>query len=48
MKVSCVFNVYVDGEYENCEITPYSTPPDLPDVMRTQDGATATGVSGKE
>lgn len=27
----------LDGEYENFDITPYSTPPDLPDVMRTPD-----------
>ena len=32
-----LFFHYLDGEYENFDITPYSTPPDLPDVMRTPD-----------
>lgn len=27
----------VNGEFEDLEITPYSSPPDLPDVMKTQE-----------
>ena len=36
----------VDGEFEDFEITSYSTPPELPDVMKTLDGSSAT--AGKE
>lgn len=28
-----------NGEFEELEITPYSSPPDLPDVMKNQDAA---------
>lgn len=28
-----------NGEFEELEITPYSSPPDLPDVMKTQEAA---------
>lgn len=28
-----------NGEFEDLEITPYSSPPDLPDVMKNQDAA---------
>lgn len=28
-----------NGEFEPLEITPYSSPPDLPDVMKNQDSA---------
>ena len=27
----------VDGEFEGLEVTPLSSPPELPDVMKTQD-----------
>lgn len=27
------------GEFEELEIAPYSSPPDLPDVMKNQDSA---------
>lgn len=30
---------YDNGVFEELEITPYSSPPDLPDVMKTQDSA---------
>lgn len=28
-----------NGEFEDLEITPYSSPPDLPDVMKNQEAA---------
>lgn len=28
-----------NGEFEELELTPYSQPPDLPDVMKSQDAA---------
>jgi len=30
-----------DGKFENLDITPLSTPPELPDVMKSQDGASS-------
>ena len=29
-----------ENEFEEFEITPYSVPPELPDVMKAQDGPT--------
>lgn len=34
--------IRVDGEFEQLELTPYSAPPDLPDVMKNQDTANGT------
>uniref|UniRef100_A0A336MEB3 Elongin-B n=1 Tax=Culicoides sonorensis TaxID=179676 RepID=A0A336MEB3_CULSO len=34
--------VRVDGEFEPLELTPYSSPPDLPDVMKNQEAANGT------
>ena len=36
----------IDGDFEDFDITPYTNPPELPDLMRVSDGATPTG--GKE
>uniref|UniRef100_U5ETG7 Elongin-B n=1 Tax=Corethrella appendiculata TaxID=1370023 RepID=U5ETG7_9DIPT len=33
-------SVRVDGDFEQLELTPYSLPPDLPDVMKNQDTTT--------
>ena len=32
-----IFTTISDGEYEALEITPLSSPPELPDVMKPQD-----------
>lgn len=34
--------VRVEGDFEQLELTPYSSPPDLPDVMKTQETANGT------
>jgi elongin-B len=31
--------VRIDGDFEPLELTPYSSPPDLPDVMKNQEAA---------
>lgn len=36
-----LFVVCVDGEFEQLEITPLSSPPELPDVMKQQDSTSA-------
>jgi len=41
------FTLIVDGEFEPLEITPYSTPPELPDVMKSQDQAHVSNASGE-
>ena len=46
LMVQLVVFISSGSEYEDFEITPYSTPPELPDVMRSSDGAAAAG--GKE
>ena len=42
--VTCVHNCFLlcadEDDYENLNVTPYSTPPDLPDVMKPTDRAT--------
>lgn len=35
------FVVIEDGEFEQLEITPLSSPPELPDVMKQQDSTSA-------
>lgn len=34
--------IRVDGEFEPLDLTPYSSPPDLPDVMKNQETANGT------
>ncbi|XP_063704931.1 elongin-B [Culicoides brevitarsis] len=34
--------IRVDGEFEPLELTPYSSPPDLPDVMKNQETTNGT------
>lgn len=34
--------IRVDGEFEPLDLTPYSAPPDLPDVMKNQETANGT------
>lgn len=32
---------FIDGEFEGLEITPLSSPPELPDVMKPQDSTSS-------
>lgn len=34
--------IRIDGEFEPLDLTPYSSPPDLPDVMKNQETANGT------
>ena len=34
---------FTDDQFEDFEIVPYSVPPELPDVMRAQEGSTGSG-----
>ncbi len=47
MYISNVVSVRVgEGEFEEGSVTPYSIPPELPDVMKAQEGSAApSGLS---
>ena len=41
LHISPLYSVVSDGEFEELEIAPLSTPPELPDVMKPQESASS-------